>query len=107
MPSVTFVSHQGRETVVDARTGETIMQIAVLQGVGGIVGECGGSAMCATCHIHVDTDFLADLPPMSEIEDEMLAFTASPRLGTSRLGCQIVLTDKLDGLRIGLPEAQQ
>jgi 2Fe-2S ferredoxin len=82
------------------------MQAAVTNGVDGIVGECGGSAMCATCHVYVDEAFLDRLEPMSELEDELLESTASPRLPNSRLGCQISLTNALDGLVVKVPDRQ-
>jgi 2Fe-2S ferredoxin len=82
------------------------MQAALTHNIDGIVGECGGSAMCATCHVYVDESFLDKLELMSEVEDELLESTASPRLPNSRLGCQISLVDALDGLVVKVPERQ-
>lgn len=107
MPKVTFVSTTGDERTLNAAIGESVMQVAISHGVDGIVAECGGSAMCATCHIYVDESFVDALSPQSEIEEEMLACVASERRPTSRLACQIMLTPALEGMRVHLPEAQQ
>ncbi len=82
------------------------MQAAILNNVNGIVGECGGAAMCATCHVYIDPEFAQKVPPRSEIEEVMLEATASEADDRSRLGCQIVLGDELDGLTVHLPPAQ-
>jgi 2Fe-2S ferredoxin len=75
-------------------------------GVAGILGECGGQAMCATCHVYVDAKDLDLLPPMSDDEDAMLEDTASERKPTSRLSCQIDACDELDGIIVHLPDEQ-
>ena len=106
MPRVTYVAASGAAIVVDAAAGDSVMQVAVANGVDGIVAECGGSASCATCHVYVDDAFLPLLPEIGEIEGEMLDFAASARRDNSRLGCQIVVTDALDGLVVTLPETQ-
>lgn len=106
MPQVTYVAPTGEAIVVEAAAGDSVMQAAIANGVEGIVAECGGSASCATCHVYVDGAFLPLLPEIGEIEGEMLDFAASARLDNSRLGCQIVVTDALDGLIVTLPETQ-
>ncbi|MBB5539152.1 2Fe-2S iron-sulfur cluster-binding protein [Rhizobium giardinii] len=100
---IVFLSPDGSERRVVAREGMSIMAAATSNGIGGIVGECGGNAMCATCHIYVDDD---RLPPLSPEEDELLEGTADERTEKSRLGCQIALTAEMDGLRVLLPEHQ-
>lgn len=107
MPAVTLVHPDGHEEVLDVPVGTSIMQAAVSQGVAGIVGECGGSAMCATCHVYVEADWLGQMPELLSTEDEMLECTVSERLAESRLSCQIKMSDALAGLRLRLPEAQQ
>ncbi|HLJ63278.1 MAG TPA: 2Fe-2S iron-sulfur cluster-binding protein, partial [Stellaceae bacterium] len=82
------------------------MQAAIANGIDGIVAECGGSAMCATCHVYVDEADLARLPKISQGEDEMLESTAAERRKNSRLSCQLVMTTGLDGLTVHLPETQ-
>jgi len=86
--------------------GQTVMQAAVDAGLPGIIGECGGSAMCATCHVYVEGGPVDALPALSDTEDGMLDATASERLVQSRLSCQIVATAALDGLVLRLPELQ-
>jgi ferredoxin, 2Fe-2S len=106
MPRVTYISHDGKETTLDIPVGTSVMQGAVLNGVDGIVAECGGSCMCATCHVYVRDDQLALVPPMEPDEDAMLEGTASPRLPNSRLGCQLVVSPEMDGLVVTMPEMQ-
>ena len=106
MPKVTYVDPDGTELEVDAATGTSVMMAAVNADIDGIVAECGGSLMCATCHVYVDDAFADRLPEMSADENEMLEAAASERLPTSRLSCQIELSDELDGLVVRLPETQ-
>ena len=111
MPTVTFVDGDGKEQAVQARVGASVMDAAtgagnLMTGPGAIVGECGGNAMCATCHVHVDPAWLPKLPAMTEDEDDLLESTASPRTPESRLSCQIRMSDALDGLRVRLPDRQ-
>ncbi|MCA2011582.1 2Fe-2S iron-sulfur cluster-binding protein [Pararhodobacter sp. CCB-MM2] len=106
MVQVTFVSAAGDRRTLDVRAGISVMEAAVQNGVVGIIGECGGSAMCATCHVHVDPAFADQMPPQQEIEEAMLDCAAAPTDERSRLGCQILLTEGMDGLILHLPEAQ-
>ncbi|MFI4947353.1 MAG: 2Fe-2S iron-sulfur cluster-binding protein [Alphaproteobacteria bacterium] len=106
MPRVTYISQDEKATTLDIDIGTSVMQAAVLHGVDGIVAECGGSCMCATCHVYVREDMLALCPPMEADEDAMLEGTASPRLPNSRLSCQLVATAQMDGLVVRLPETQ-
>ncbi len=107
MPTITFIHFDGTEQGVDAPEGTSAMQAAMDAGVAGIVGECGGSAMCATCHVIVDEAWAGRLPPPLLNELEMLDCTASERQPTSRLSCQIKLTAGLQGLVVRIPETQQ
>jgi ferredoxin, 2Fe-2S len=106
MPEVTYVEQDGTRTTVDAPVGTSVMMAAVDHDVDGIVAECGGSLMCATCHVYVDEAFADQVGPRSSDEDEMLEAAASERRPTSRLSCQVELTDELDGLVVHLPETQ-
>jgi 2Fe-2S ferredoxin len=103
---VVFIKPDGASVTLDVTEGTTVMQAAVLNEVDGIVGECGGSAMCATCHVYVEGGPRDALPAINAVEEAMLGSVVSPRAATSRLGCQITLTDALDGLVVRLPEAQ-
>ena len=106
MPRVTYIGHDGKTTTLDVEIGTSVMQAATFHGIDGIVAECGGSCMCATCHVYVREDMLALTPPMDADEDAMLEGTASERRPNSRLSCQIVVTQEMDGLVVHLPETQ-
>jgi 2Fe-2S ferredoxin len=106
MPRVRYISHDGKETALDIEVGTSVMQAAVFNGVDGIVAECGGSCMCATCHVYVREDQLGLCPPLETDEEAMLEGTASPRLLNSRLSCQLVVSEQMDGLVVTLPETQ-
>jgi 2Fe-2S ferredoxin len=103
MIEVIFIEHGGAKHVVSGTIGESVMQTARTNGVSGIPADCGGSCACATCHVLVDSDWLARLPPIEEDEDTMLEFSLDDRQANSRLSCQIVLTQELDGLSVQIP----
>jgi len=107
MAKVTYISSTGESQSVDVESGESVMRGAMENGIDGIVAECGGGLACATCHCYVD-DAWADKvgTPTSQDERDMLEMTASEIKSTSRLSCQIEITDALDGLVVHLPEAQ-
>ncbi len=96
----------GTPHTLQSRSGRSLMQAAVDAGITGIAADCGGSLTCATCHVIVEPDWLARLPPRSADEDSMLEMTAHPRQPGSRLSCQIRLEPALDGLRATLPPTQ-
>jgi ferredoxin, 2Fe-2S len=106
MPRVTYIATDGKETTLDIDVGTSVMQAAVLNGVEGIVAECGGSCMCATCHVYVRDDQLALVPAIDADEEAMLEGTASPRRPNSRLSCQLAVSPEMDGLVVYLPETQ-
>jgi 2Fe-2S ferredoxin len=106
MPSINLIHPDGRHERVDASEGESAMMAATRHGIAGIVAECGGNAMCATCHVYVDEDWLGRLPVMADEEDALLDGTAAERLTNSRLSCQIRIAPDLDGLVLRLPERQ-
>lgn len=105
MPRVTFVLPDGSERTLSVAGGTSVMLAAVDNDLPGIVGECGGCASCATCHVWVDDAWIGRLPPADAVEDDLLGFSEAERRPTSRLGCQIELTDALDGLRVRIPSA--
>jgi ferredoxin, 2Fe-2S len=106
MPSITYVHPDGAREVLDVPVGTSVMRAAILNGVDGIVAECGGEMMCATCHVYVDEPQLDRTPAQSDDEKAMLEFTASERRPNSRLSCQLVVTAEMDGLVVHLPETQ-
>lgn len=106
MPSVHYVQPDKTTVTVDVAEGTSLMKGGVLNGVDGIVAECGGSLMCATCHVYFADEDLAGLVPMSDSEDELLDCTAEPRQATSRLSCQIPASAELDGVTVVVPSRQ-
>ncbi|MCA1455541.1 (2Fe-2S)-binding protein [Bradyrhizobium sp. BRP22] len=106
MTAVTFIHPNRRSDRLETGDGESAMQAATRHGLDGILAECGGNAMCATCHVYVDDDWLARLPAMGDQEDALLDGTACDRLPSSYLSCQIRMTPELDGLVLRLPERQ-
>lgn len=106
MAEINFRFADGSIATVDVAVGTTVMQAALTCGINGIVAECGGNALCATCHVYIDPRWLDDLPPVSEDENEMLECAASPREENSRLSCQLPITANLDGLLVTVPKSQ-
>ena len=104
MPQITYVHPNGTREVLDVPVGTSVMRGAILNGIDGIVAECGGAAACATCHVFVAPH--PAVPPRSSLEDDMLDVTAVPRTDESRLSCQIFVTPAMDGLEVRLPETQ-
>lgn len=105
MTSVQYTDDDGTQRTIEATPGDSVMETAVRNGVPGIVGECGGSLSCATCHVFVDEADLDGLAPMSEMEDEMLWGAAVDRQDNSRLSCQLKLVDG-QVLHVTTPETQ-
>ncbi|MET0886216.1 MAG: 2Fe-2S iron-sulfur cluster-binding protein [Mycetocola sp.] len=101
MPRISF-EHDGSVYRVDAPAGQSIMRAAVGNSVPGIDGECGGDLTCATCHVYVRDPWLAQLEEPDEEEREMLEVVEGLR-SRSRLGCQVLLHDNLDGIAVDVP----
>ncbi|MDE5457378.1 2Fe-2S iron-sulfur cluster binding domain-containing protein [Bradyrhizobium sp. CSA112] len=106
MPSIIFIHPDGRRQQIEASVDESAMQAATRHDLSGILAECGGNAMCATCHVYVDEGWLARLPTMGGDEDALLDGAAAERQANSRLSCQIRLAADLDGLVLSLPDRQ-
>lgn len=105
MPLITYIDHEENSYEVEVPSGTSVMQAAVDNMIDGIVAECGGSCSCATCHCYIDENWLDKLPPPSGMEKDMLDCVLEPR-ANSRLSCQVVVTDALEGLVVRLPESQ-
>jgi 2Fe-2S ferredoxin len=105
MPKVTFITHDGQEFPVDAEVGRSLMQVALDNLVPGIIGECGGTCSCATCHGYIDEHWAGRVPAGNGVEADLLSCALDVR-PTSRLTCQIPVTDALDGIVVRLPEVQ-
>ena len=106
MPKVVYVGSDGIDHVVDASSGESVMSAAVRNGVPGIIGECGGNNSCATCHVWVRDEFREAVGGPGDLEADLLDLGVSDPRDSSRLGCQIELTDDLDGLTVDVPPTQ-
>ena len=102
MSQVTYIEAGGQQHVVEVQPGLSVMEGAVQNGVPGIPATCGGSCACATCHIYVDEQWRSRVGPRNELEESMLEM-ADDVQPNSRLGCQIKLTDELDGLVVRIP----
>lgn len=105
MPSVTYIEDNGSSHTVQAAPQRNLMQVAIDNGVPGILGDCGGTCSCATCHGYVDEAWLDKLPPRSESEVFMLEGVPEPR-ANSRLCCQLKMSEALDGIVVRLPSEQ-
>jgi len=105
MATITYIEHSGTKHQVEVENGSSVMEGAVDNLLDGIIGECGGCCSCATCHVIVDADWYDKLDKPEEAEIEMLEAVPEPT-STSRLGCQITITDDLDGLVVQMPEEQ-
>ncbi len=106
MPDITFITHDGLEYGFEAPAGVSLMQAATGHGVPGMAADCGGAAMCATCHVLVPEAWRDRLPPPDPHEHLLLDRTACIREPGSRLACQIRLDDAVQGLVVHLPESQ-
>ncbi len=107
MPTVHFTRLDGTDIALTGHDGMSVMEVAVQNGVAGIVAECGGACACATCHVYVAPVDLERVGEAGDWEDEMLEDAVAPRLPNSRLSCQLVLSGTLDELHVRIPEAQQ
>jgi len=105
MPKAIFVSPQGQESEVDIPSGWSLMEGAREHGVNGIVAECGGGAICGTCHVQVDGAWFAHTGTQ-EMGEEALLEVVPERVETSRLACQVIMSDELDGIRVTIPSEQ-
>ena len=99
MPQLTIVTREGEERAITGEDGLSLMEAIRDAGIDELLALCGGCCSCATCHVHVDPAFLDKLPPMSEDENDLLD-SSDARNETSRLSCQVPLSDALDGLRV-------
>ncbi|RZL87751.1 MAG: (2Fe-2S)-binding protein [Variovorax sp.] len=106
MPIVNFILPDGRQQGLEVDNGTSLMRAATSAGIDSIVGDCGGNLACATCHVYVEPAHHGWLEPPEARESEMLEYTAAPRLENSRLCCQIVMREKLEGLTVRVADPQ-
>ncbi|MEX1669771.1 2Fe-2S iron-sulfur cluster-binding protein [Zhongshania guokunii] len=105
MPLIKFITVNGETREVNAESGSNLMQVALDNGIDEILGECGGSCSCATCHCYIGDDWLSKTGKPDDIEQEMLECALEPAVN-SRLSCQVNISDELDGMVVHLPAAQ-
>ena len=105
MPEIIYVEHHGTEHRVEVTTGRTLMEGAVSHMVPGIEGDCGGLCACATCHVYIPEEWQPRCSQPDELEQNILDFAFDVK-ASSRLACQIKVTDELDGIRVVMPERQ-
>ena len=105
MPTIHVTRADMTTTSIQTESGLTLMQVAKNNFLDEILAECGGAGACATCHCYIDSEWYHRLPPPDETERSMLTIVAEPKQ-TSRLSCQIVVSDEMDGLSISLPASQ-
>ncbi len=106
MAKITYIEHSGKEHIVDVASGMTVMEGARDNNIPGIEADCGGACACSTCHVYIDDTWVEKMPAKDAMEEDMLDFAWEPNAATSRLTCQLKVTDELDGLIVRMPEKQ-
>ena len=105
MQKISFVDADGKAHVLQVEPGHSVMQVAIENDVRGILADCGGSRSCATCHCYLDAPWASRFAPASVEEVELVSYAFDPE-PSSRLACQLVLTQEHDGIVIRLPRRQ-
>ena len=105
MPKITYKDFRGDTKTIEVKNGLTVMEGAIQNEIPGIDADCGGSMACATCHIYVDEKWLNKIPKAEEAEEDMIDMAFEPKKN-SRLSCQLIVSDDLDGLKVTTPSKQ-
>jgi len=105
MPKITYIDNEGTSRTVEVEKGLSVMEGAIQQNIPGIDADCGGSMACATCHVYVEEKWLDKLPQAEEAEVDMIDMSFEPKKN-SRLSCQLIVSDEIDGLVVTTPEKQ-
>ena len=105
MAKITYNTHDNKTHIIEVQNGLTVMEGAVQNDIPGIDADCGGGMACATCHVYVKEDWWDKLPNKEDGEEDMLDMAYEPNK-FSRLSCQIIISDELDGLVVNIPEKQ-
>ena len=105
MPKITYKDFQGTSKTIEVESGLSVMEGAIQKEIPGIDADCGGSMACATCHVYVDDIWLAKIPKAEDAEIDMIDMANEPKKN-SRLSCQIIINEELDGLEVTTPEKQ-
>ena len=105
MPKITYKDNQGNSKIIEVENGLSVMEGAIQNDVLGIDADCGGSMACATCHVYVEEKWLNKLPKAEDAEVDMIDMAYEPKKN-SRLSCQLIVSDELDGLEVNIPSKQ-
>ena len=105
MPKITYIESNGNKKTIEVSNGLTVMEGAVQNNIPGIDADCGGSMACATCHVYVDNKWFDKIPKAEDAEIDMIDMAFEPKKN-SRLSCQIIVNEELDGLEVTTPEKQ-
>tara|TARA_A100000164_G_scaffold346431_1_gene347061 strand:+ start:148 stop:468 length:321 start_codon:yes stop_codon:yes gene_type:complete len=105
MPKINYIEHNGKLHKIEVANGLSVMEGAVQNDIPGIDADCGGSMACATCHVYVKEEWFDKLEKKEDGEEDMLDMAHEPNK-FSRLSCQLIVTDKLDGLEVTIPKKQ-
>ena len=105
MPKIIYITHDDQTHTVEVQNGLTVMEGAVQNDIPGIDADCGGSMACATCHVYVEEKWLDKIPKAEEAEEDMIDMAYEPKKN-SRLSCQLIVSDELDGFTVTTPEKQ-
>ncbi len=105
MPKITYIEHNGKSHTLEVANGLTVMEGAVQNNIPGIDADCGGSCACATCHVYVDEKWFKKLSNKESAEEDMLDMAFEPKT-SSRLSCQLTVSNELDGLVVNMPSKQ-
>tara|TARA_B100001540_G_C15510705_1_gene507896 strand:- start:250 stop:570 length:321 start_codon:yes stop_codon:yes gene_type:complete len=105
MAKITYIEHSGKTHTIEVSNGLSVMEGAVQNNIPGIDADCGGGMACATCHVYVKEEWLDKLPKKEDGEEDMIDMAFEPNK-FSRLSCQLIVSDEIDGLIVNLPEKQ-
>ena len=105
MPKITYIDSSGNKNAIDVEKGLTVMEGAIQNDIPGIDADCGGSMACATCHVYIEENWVNKIPKAEESEIDMIDMAYEPKKN-SRLSCQIIISEELDGLIVTTPEKQ-
>ena len=105
MTKITYIENSGKSHTINVANGLTVMEGAVQNNIPGIDADCGGSMACATCHVYVKEEWFDKIPKKEDGEEDMLDMAYEPSK-FSRLSCQVIVSDELDGLIVSIPEKQ-
>ncbi len=105
MPKITYKDFQGNSKTIEVENGLTVMEGAIQNNIPGIDADCGGSMACATCHVYVEEKWLNKIKKAEEAEEDMIDMAFEPKKN-SRLSCQLIISEELDGLTVTTPSKQ-